>query len=113
MEITLDMHFQTNPWIAKIQGKDPKFKFSRDFLPKVKHLSKSGRSGYINFSIQEIGLYEIGGTKRDNGFFIAFEKKGEIVTRSVDFDRASAIVKLMDNGLSFEEARLKTKPQTA
>lgn len=51
--------YGSDAWIAKITGPDPKFGFSRRFMPKdTSGLSRSGASGYITFEMGGDGLYE-------------------------------------------------------
>ena len=47
-------------WVAKIVGKDPKYKFKREFLQvHERKWSRSGRTGSTAYMVQEGTLYEV------------------------------------------------------
>lgn len=54
-------------WVAKIVGPHPKFGFERAFIQADKQVSRSGKSGYIDFPITEPGFYEVRGVQLDKG----------------------------------------------
>lgn len=54
-------------WVARITGPDPKFGLAREFIQKDSHLSRSGKSGYIDFHITEPGIYEMRGVQPQAG----------------------------------------------
>jgi hypothetical protein len=114
-DIEIHQYYQTKPWVAQITGADEKFGLARAFVrADERDMSRSGRAGDISWSLNEPGLYQIGGSKHDNyKLFMLFSKNGDLVRLNVDLARAKAIAKRLDSGESFEEARLATKPASA
>lgn len=51
-------------WVAKIVGPHPKFGLERQFVNSEKHLSRSAKSGFIDFKIYEAGIYEVRGLQK-------------------------------------------------
>ncbi len=51
------------PWIAKITGKDPKYKYAREFLKSNKDYthsnSKGSRGIYLNYILESGNIYEV------------------------------------------------------
>jgi len=63
-------------WIARIVGPHPKFHFEREFCYKDRSgLSRSGRSGAVEFTMEGPGLYEYrdfcaSSTRTESGFLV-------------------------------------------
>lgn len=93
--------YGNNAWLAKIIGTDPEYKFKRKFCESEKHLSRSGKSGFINFKMQGAGLYEFRyfctGTTVNNrewsGFIIINE---DGTTEEITRERALEIAATLD-----------------
>lgn len=110
IRITAHAHLGYRPWLARITGLDAKYGLARDFLESyVVNPSRSGRTGVHAWEI-DVGLYQRGGTKRDDGLFIVWRKDGQLFRTTVDMARAQAIARLLDEGQDFEAARKATKP---
>lgn len=109
IRITAYAHLGYRPWLARITGSDPQYGLARDFLrPTECSRSRSGRTGEQTWEI-DVGLYQRGGTKRDDGLFIVWRKDGQLFRLTVDMARAQAIARLLDEGKDFETARQATK----
>lgn len=72
-------------------------------------MSRSGATGTHSWHLDDEGIYEVGGTKHDNHKFLIHNKEGQWQKITINDERARKIAKLMDSGVSFEEARLKTR----
>ncbi len=47
-------------WVAEIVGRDPKYKFKREFLLPVSHdRSSSGKTGFTSFELEPGKVYEV------------------------------------------------------
>jgi len=114
IRITTHAHLGYRPWMARITGTSQKYGLARDFLESyVCKRSRSGRTEDHAWEIAEEGIYQLGGTKRDNELFIVWSKEGRLVRTTVDMARAQAIARLLDEGKDFETARKATKPTKA
>lgn len=109
LSFTFHNHFGYKTWMARIDGSDSQYGLSRSFLRRETTSSRSGKSGDTKFSIDEPGLYEVGGNKHDNGFRLCWVKDGALAWNHCSDDRRDAIISLLDDGASFEEARLATR----
>lgn len=56
-----------NAWVARITGTSDKYGFDREFVAKDGNLSGSAKSGYIDFNIDEPGIYEVRGVQLPKG----------------------------------------------
>lgn len=98
-------------WIATITGSDKQYGLSRSFLDadSVEREHFNRPRTMINFSYSlDVGLYEQseGGNRE---FFVVWIKNGEHVSARVDSDRVKAMVALMDDGMSADDARRETR----
>lgn len=110
LSFTFHNHYGYKTWMARIDGSDSQYGLSRSFLRRETTSSRSGKSGDTTFTIDEPGLYEVGGNKHDNGFRLFWIKNdGSMGWNHCSEDRRKAIIRLMDDGASFEEARLATR----
>lgn len=113
--VTVDayQHYGTKPWLASISGTHKKYGLERSFIPRTsKDTSRSGATGTHSWDLDEPGLYQLGGTKRDDEHLIVYhhKEKNGLHRTAVDASRARAIAKMLDQGHNFEDARLATKP---
>ena len=68
-------------WVAEIIGRDPKYKFKREFLrPVGRDWSSSGRTGSTAFQLEEGRIYEIREPYKDRRFVSV--QNGQIITIS-------------------------------
>lgn len=98
-------------WIARITGTDKKYVLSREFLDadniEREHFNRART--IIDFTWHlDVGLYEAS-EQGDRWFFVVWVKQGEHVAFTADDERVKSMVKLMDDGMSAEEARIATK----
>lgn len=109
IRITAYAHLGYRPWLARITGSDSQYGLSRDFLrPTEYSRSRSGHPDEQAWEI-DVGLYQRGGTKRDDGLFIVWRKDGQLFRLTVDMARAKAIARLLDEGKDFEDAERWTR----
>lgn len=115
-EIVVEMHdhYGYRGWLAQIVGADAQYGLAREFLhPSERSQSRSGKTGDKTYVIDHEGIYQIGGTKRDNEIRMVRQQRAKgLVWCAIDIVRATAMAKLMDEGKTFEEARLATKVST-
>ncbi len=102
-------HYGYKAWMAKITGTDSRYGLSRAFCQQDRTSSRSGKTGDVDIEIDAPGVYEVGGTKRNNGFRVVWVKDGKLAWGHIEKSRAVAIARLMDDGENFEDARLATK----
>lgn len=100
-------------WIAAITGSDDKYGLSRSFLDPVKvereHFNRPRTMIDLTWRL-EPGLYEAseGG---DREFFTVWVKAdGTYCWTRMNDERVKAMVALMDDGISADDARKATKP---
>lgn len=98
-------------WIARITGSDNKFGLRREFIEpdavKREHFNRPRTM--IDFTWHlPVGLYECseGG---DRWFIVVWVKNGKHTFLKPDEERVKTMVKLMDEGVSAEDARIATK----
>lgn len=99
-------------WVARIDGTDETYELDRDFLDpesvEKDHFNRYRTMVHFHYNLP-VGIYEESeGGSRD--FFIVWVKNGEEVRTIIDKERVLAILSLIDEGMEFETARLKTKP---
>lgn len=113
IRIEVHAHLGFKPWLACITGTDAKYGLARSFVRSDEYSrSRSGRTGNQAWELDSIGLYQLGGTKRDDELFMLWVKEGKLVKTVVDTARAKAIARLLDEGKDFDAARQATKPVT-
>lgn len=103
-------------WVAAITGSDNQYGLTREFVEASKvereHFNRPRTTITFTYDL-EIGLYE----RSEHGvrcFFLVFPAKDGAVKRcQINDDRVEAMVALMDDGLSAEDARKATKPAPA
>jgi hypothetical protein len=102
-------------WIARIVGSHPKFHFAREFCYKDRSgLSRSGRSGAIEFTMEGPGLYEYrdfcaSSTRTESGFLV-LGADGSI--EKVSRQRAKALAEAMTAETMASDARAAGAPAT-
>ena len=70
-------------WVAEIIGRDPKYKFKREFLqPVSRDWSYSGKTGLTSFELEPGKVYEVNEPWRGRRFVEV--KNNEIVTISAE-----------------------------
>ena len=70
-------------WVAEIVGRDPKYKFKREFLqPVSRDWSYSGKTGTTSFELEPGKVYEVNEPWRGRRFVEV--KNNEIVTISAE-----------------------------
>src|SRR5262249_6826582 len=105
MRLTARASSSHRPWLARSTGTHEKFVFARRFLRgEESGLTPLGRTGDVVWEINEAGLYEIGGSKRDNGYLAIVEENGELVRRAVREPLVRRVAEKMTAGAGFEDA---------
>ena len=102
-------------YVARITGLSGEYGFERAFEQGKADSSDPFRKAKCTWNeVYDlgIGLYEVleGGEKT---YKIVWMKDGASTYRTVDISRAREMARLMDDGNTYEEARLATKPVTA
>ena len=70
-------------WVAEITGRDPKYKFQREFLqPVSRDWSYSGKTGVTSFELEPGRVYEVNEPWKDRRFVEI--QNGEIVAISAE-----------------------------
>ncbi len=110
IEIALHAHLGYRPWVARITGIDDRYGLARVFVRPVEaSRSRSGRTGDFVWEIIDTGVYQIGVSKHQNGFFLVWTKDGRLIRTEIDGERARAIARLLTAGEEFDQARKATK----
>ena len=105
LRLTAHANSGHRPWLAQITGTHEKFVFARRFLRGDESgLTKLGRTGDIVWEVDEAGLYEIGGSKRDNRYLAVLEEAGELVQRVIREPLVRRVAERMTAGEGFEDA---------
>lgn len=98
-------------WVASITGTDKQYGLVRDFIEPTKvereHFNRSRTMIDFTWDLDD-GLYEMseGG---DRWFLIVCHKDGKQIKFVPTEERVKAMVALMDQGKSFEDARIATR----
>jgi len=105
--LRLTAHASTShrPWLARIAGTHARFGFARTFLRGDESaLTPLGRTGEVVWEVDEPGLYEIGGSKRDDAFLAVVEEAGALTQRRIREPLVRAVALRLDAGEAFEAA---------
>jgi (2Fe-2S) ferredoxin len=108
-------------WIAEITGTDDQFIFQRSFIEteatdrqEMFRVRRKGKGSWEEAAACPVGLYEINAGADDRRYRMVWLKQdGTATYTKIDADRATRIAMLMDEGQTFEEARVATKPPAA
>jgi hypothetical protein len=93
------------PWLARIVGTHTKFVFARQFLRGDESgLTPLGRTGEVVWEVDEPGLYELGGSKRDDAFLAVIEEGDILTERRVREPLVRRVALRLDAGEMFEDA---------
>ena len=103
-------------YIAAIYGTDCQYIFSRSFVGtectdkgEMFTARRKRKGAWQEAAALECGLYEIC-RHGERSYLLIWRKDEEVVSTSVDADRAQAVALLLDDGVPFDEARNQTKP---
>lgn len=103
-------------WVARINGTDDKMGLDREFLDaesvEREHFNRPRTMINLTWEL-ECGLYERSEHGERKIFMVYPHKDGHAAKCSVSDDRLKAMLVLMDEGMTGEEARKATKPVTA
>jgi hypothetical protein len=107
-------------YIARIEGTCKQYIFRRDFLDteatdpqEMFTARRRGKGSWSEAVAVEAGLYEINAGCDGRTYRIVFRKNGQMMHMKITGERATAMALLMDGGVSYDEARLATKPAPA
>jgi len=91
-------------WAAQIVGRDPQYKYARQFLKSKKdytHANSKGSRGVFVYYLLESGyVYEVRLPKRGRGFYIV-DEQGDIVEVDKDY-----VEQWINNGLGSVSTKL-------
>ena len=103
-------------YIARIVGTDKQYIFSREFVDteptdkaEMFTARRKRKGAWTEAAALEPGLYEIS-RYGERTYIIVWLKDGVTQKFSTDVERATRLALAMDDGASFEEARIATKP---
>jgi len=98
-------HGKHRPWLARIEGTHERYVFHRRFLPgDESRLTRLGRTGDVTWELDELGLYQLGGSKRDDAFFVLIEEDGLLTRCKIRKAVALDLARRLDTGAAFEDA---------
>lgn len=107
--ITRTVRTGEKPWVARITNSDAKYRYARSFVDAASRVrSAGGNTETITWEL-EPGLYQVyAGDYKSDGMRIVWQK-GEETRIFVPSDaRVRALVRAMDEGKSFDDARQAT-----
>lgn len=106
-------------YIAKIVGTSEQYIFDREFIDtecvdknEMFRIRRKRKGSWTEAAALEPGLYERKSCDGKAGFSVVWIKDGEAKRFTITEDRAIAMACMMDDGDSFEAARIATKPAT-
>ena len=105
LQFTAHASSTKRPWLARIVGTHPRFGFTRTFLRGDETgLTPLGRTGEVVWEVDEPGLYELGGTRHEDGFFAVVEDGDSLTQRRIREPLVRAVAVRLDAGAMFEDA---------
>lgn len=110
LHVVLHQHAGTAPYLARIVGTCAQYGLARVFSTARRVSSRSGKTAELHFALKEEGLYEIGKSRRDDGYYyVARKKSGGLGWFACSGARALAMARLLDTGAPWFQVRQETK----